>query len=194
MYLLAGLGNPGRPYQSTRHNLGFLVLQSLAGFHHIPLTRKKFHSLYGQGEIEGRRVLLVLPQTYMNLSGEAVGSFVRYARIAMDHVLVVHDDLDLEWGRIRLVARGGAAGHKGVLSVMEHLQTDAFPRLRIGIGRPAEGQSAEAFVLEPIPRKLHSELAELIDKSLSAIQYLLQEGVEKAMAVFNARRREGPTA
>jgi PTH1 family peptidyl-tRNA hydrolase len=167
-----------------------LIIQNLADQHSIPITRKKFLSFYGPGEIEGRRVLLVLPQTYMNLSGEAIGPLVRYNQTPLDHLLVVHDDLDLPWGRIRIVAQGGAAGHKGILSVIEHLKSNAFLRLRAGIGRPPEGRTTEDFVLEPLPKGIRPSPAQVIDQGRSAIEHLLREGVEKTMSVYNARRPE----
>ena len=185
MYLVAGLGNPGQAYQFTRHNLGFLILQDLADRHQIPLTRKKFKSVYGQGEIEGRKVLLVLPQTFMNLSGEAVGQWTRYARLSADHLIVVHDDLDLPWGRLRIVVQGGAGGHKGVLSVIEHLKTRAFLRVRAGVGRPPEGVAAENYVLAPLVGTQRMELATLVERGRSAVEHLLLEGPEKTMTVFN---------
>ncbi|MBI5585872.1 MAG: aminoacyl-tRNA hydrolase [Deltaproteobacteria bacterium] len=188
MFLIAGLGNPGKAYQFTRHNLGFLILQDLAAQHQIPLTRKKFKSFYGQGEIEGQQVLLVLPQTYMNLSGEAVGNWVRYAHLPVDRLIIVHDDLDLLWGRLRIAAQGGAGGHKGVLSVIEHLKTRAFLRVRAGVGRPPERVTAEDYVLAPIPGAQRPELTALIERGRSAVEHLLREGPEKTMTVFNDRR------
>ena len=110
MYLIAGLGNPGRKYQYTRHNLGFRVIEALAQNHQIPLNKKKFQSIFGQGIIEGHKVHLILPQTYMNLSGVAVGHWVRYFQSNPERLMVVHDDLDLAWGRLRIVAKGGAGG------------------------------------------------------------------------------------
>jgi PTH1 family peptidyl-tRNA hydrolase len=196
VYLIAGLGNPGKSYQFTRHNLGFLILQDLAEQQRIPLNRKKFKSLYGQGEIEGRPVLLVLPQTYMNLSGEAIGHWIRYTRQPIDRLIVVHDDLDLPWGRLRIVAQGGAGGHKGVLSVIEHLKTRDFLRVRAGVGRPPEGVAAEDYVLAPIPGAQRAEWRALIERGRSAVEHLLREGPEKTMTVFNTKKTnsEHPTS
>ena len=151
MYLIAGLGNPGRKYQFTRHNLGFRVVEALAQNHQIPLNQKKFQSIFGQGIIEGQKVHLLLPQTYMNLSGVAVGHWIRYFHSSPERLVVIHDDLDLAWGRLRIVAKGGAAGHRGVLSLIEHLHTNVFIRLRVGVGRPPGDQPPEVYVLEPLP-------------------------------------------
>ena len=188
MYCLAGLGNPGKSYQFTRHNLGFLILQALADRQQIPLIRRKFQSFYGQGEIAGQRVLLILPQTYMNLSGEAVGHWLRYTRLSPEALIVVHDDLDLPWGRLRVVARGGAGGHKGVLSVIDHLQTREFLRVKAGIGRPPEGIPAEEYVLAPISGALRPELTALIERGREAVEYLLREGPEKTMTRYNTKK------
>jgi PTH1 family peptidyl-tRNA hydrolase len=188
VHLIAGLGNPGKSYQFTRHNLGFLVLQALADRRQIALTRKKFKSLYGQGEIEGQKVLLVLPQTYMNLSGEAVGQWLRYTHLPPEGLIVVHDDLDLPWGHLRVVARGGAGGHKGILSIIEHLKTREFVRIKAGIGRPPQGIPAEDYVLAPMSGALRPELTALIERGREAVEHLLREGPEKTMNIFNTRQ------
>ena len=165
MYLIAGLGNPGRKYQFTRHNLGFRVIEALAQNHQIPLNQKKFQSIFGQGIIEGQKVQLLLPQTYMNLSGVAVAHWIRYFHSSPERLVVVHDDLDLAWGRIRIVAKGGAAGHRGVLSLIEHLQTNVFIRLRVGVGRPPGDQPPEVYVLETIPASRRADLDQLVEEA-----------------------------
>ncbi len=187
MYLIAGLGNPGRKYQLTRHNLGFRVIETLAQNHQISLNQKKFQSIFGQGIIEGHKVHLILPQTYMNLSGIAVGHWVRYFHSSPERLVVVHDDLDLAWGRLRIVAKGGAGGHRGVLSLIEHLQTKVFIRLRVGVGRPPGDQPPEAYVLETIPASLRADLDQLVREAASALEMIIREGVERAMNGFNAR-------
>ena len=187
MYLIAGLGNPGRKYQLTRHNLGFRVIETLAQNHQISLNQKKFQSIFGQGIIEGHKVHLILPQTYMNLSGIAVGHWVRYFHSSPERLVVVHDDLDLAWGRLRIVAKGGAGGHRGVLSLIEHLQTKVFIRLRVGVGRPPGDQPPEAYVLETIPTSLRADLDQLVKEAASALEMIIREGVERAMNGFNAR-------
>jgi PTH1 family peptidyl-tRNA hydrolase len=187
VYLIAGLGNPGRKYQLTRHNLGFRVIETLAQNHQISLNQKKFQSIFGQGIIEGHKVHLILPQTYMNLSGIAVGHWVRYFHSSPERLVVVHDDLDLAWGRLRIVAKGGAGGHRGVLSLIEHLQTKVFIRLRVGVGRPPGDQPPEAYVLETIPASLRADLDQLVREAASALEMIIREGVERAMNGFNAR-------
>ena len=187
MYLIAGLGNPGRKYQFTRHNLGFRVIETLAQNHQIPLNKKKFQSIFGQGIIEGHKVHLILPQTYMNLSGVAVGHWVRYFQSNPERLMVVHDDLDLAWGRLRIVAKGGAGGHRGVLSLIEHLQTNVFIRLRVGVGRPPGDQPPEVYVLETIPASRRADLDPIVEEAGSALEMILRDGVERAMNGFNAR-------
>jgi PTH1 family peptidyl-tRNA hydrolase len=187
VYLIAGLGNPGRKYQFTRHNLGFRVIETLAQNHRIPLNQKKFQSVFGQGIIEGQKVHLILPQTYMNLSGVAVGHWVRYFHSNPERLVVVHDDLDLAWGRLRIVAKGGAGGHRGVLSLIEHLQTKVFIRLRVGVGRPPGDQPPEVYVLETIPASRRADLDPIVEEAGSALEMILRDGVERAMNGFNAR-------
>lgn len=188
MYLIAGLGNPGKNYQQTRHNLGFLTLQTLAGRHQIPLEKKKFESRYGLGEILREKVLLLTPMTYMNLSGQAVGSFLRYYQILPEHLIVVHDDLDLPWTRIRIAPKGGAAGHKGILSLIEHVKTQEFIRVRMGINRPAGGIPPESYVLETFSTEEKKELPALTGQACEAIECIIGQGVTTAMNRFNVRK------
>lgn len=185
MYLIVGLGNPGKNYQYTRHNLGFLTLQTLAGRHQIPLEKKKFESRYGLGEILQEKVLLLTPMTYMNLSGQAVGSFLRYYHILPEHLVVVHDDLDLPWTRIRIAPKGGAAGHKGILSIIEHLNTQEFIRVRMGISRPAGEIPPEAYVLETFSAEEKKEIPTLTGMACEAIEVIIRQGVTTTMNRFN---------
>jgi PTH1 family peptidyl-tRNA hydrolase len=187
VYLIAGLGNPGRKYQFTRHNLGFRVIETLAQNHQIPLNQKKFQSIFGQGIIAGHKVHLILPQTYMNLSGVSVGTWIRYFHSSPERLLVVHDDLDLAWGRIRIVAKGGAGGHRGVLSLIEHLQGNVFIRLRVGVGRPPGDQTPEAYVLETIPVSQRGAWDQMVGEAGLAVEMILRDGLERAMNEFNAR-------
>jgi peptidyl-tRNA hydrolase, PTH1 family len=188
VYLITGLGNPGKEYQYTRHNLGFLVLQNLADRHHIDIKKRKFEGCYGSGEIGAEKVLLLTPLTYMNRSGQAVSFFLRYFQIPLDHLIVVHDDLDLAWSRLRIAPKGGAAGHKGILSLIEHLQSKEFIRLRIGLGRPAEKIPAESYVLQPFSSAERKELPSLMDQACDALEILLEHGFTTAMNRFNVRK------
>jgi peptidyl-tRNA hydrolase, PTH1 family len=188
VYLIAGLGNPGRKYQYTRHNLGFLTLQALACRHQIPLEKKKFEGLYGLGEILREKVILLTPMTYMNLSGQAVGSFLRYYQLLPEHLIVIHDDLDLSWTRIRISPKGGAAGHKGILSIIAQLKTQEFIRIRMGIGRPEEEIPPESYVLETFSAEEKKALPSLTDLACEAVEVIIGQGVTTAMNRFNVRK------
>ncbi len=187
MYLIVGLGNPGKKYQNTRHNMGFLTLQALARRHQISIEKRKFESHYGLGEILRKKVILLTPLTYMNLSGSAVGSLLRYFQISPDSLMVIHDDLDLPWTRMRLSNKGGAAGHKGLLSIFDHIQTREFIRIRLGIGRPPERIPPEAYVLEPFLAEEKKELPNVIERACEAIEVILDQGISTAMNRFNVR-------
>ncbi len=191
MYLIAGLGNPGRKYQYTRHNLGFLTLQTLADRHQIPVDKKKFESRYGSGEILREKVILLTPMTYMNLSGQAVGSFLRYYQLPPQNLIVIHDDLDLSWTRLRISPKGGAAGHKGILSILDHLKTQAFIRIRMGISRPEDGIPPESYVLESFGAEEKKEIPSFTGLACEAVEVIIGQGVTAAMNRFNVRK-SGP--
>lgn len=188
MVLIAGLGNPGKEYQNTRHNLGFLTLQALARRHQFLIEKRKFKSHYGLGEILGERVILLTPLTYMNLSGLAVGSFLRYYQISSDSLIVIHDDLDLPWTRMRIANQGGAAGHKGILSIIDQIQTRVFIRIRMGIGRPPENIPPESYVLEPFSAEEKKELPFLTSRACDAIEVIIEHGITTAMNRYNGRK------
>ena len=188
MFLIAGLGNPGGSYRFTRHNFGFLTLQTLAERHQIVIEKRKFESRYGLGEILHEKVLLLTPLTYMNRSGQAIDAFLRYFQISIDHLVVIHDDLDLSWTRIRIVPKGGAAGHKGILSIIDQLKTQNFMRLRMGIGRPAEKIPSESYVLQSFSAEERKELPTLTAQAGEAIELLLKQGLTTTMNRFNIRK------
>jgi PTH1 family peptidyl-tRNA hydrolase len=187
VYLIVGLGNPGQKYKDTRHNMGFLTLQALARRHQLSIEKRKFDSQYGLGEISGEKVILLTPLTYMNLSGQAVGSFLRYFQISPENMMVIYDELDLPWGRMRITDKGGAAGHKGLLSILGQIQTRKLIRIRLGIGRPPERMPAESYVLEPFSAEERKDLPRLIDRACSAIEVILEQGITTAMNRFNVR-------
>lgn len=192
--LLVGLGNPGAQYKRTRHNVGFRLLDRLAsgvGLRFTVERRKTPSSETASGILEGRPVILLKPLTYMNRSGEAVASLVRYYDIGLHDVLVIHDDVDLSLGRLKFARGGGAGGHKGVLSVIEHVGGQGFPRLRIGIGR-AEGQlPVESYVLAAFSSAEEEVLAEVIYRAIQGVGCFLEEGIESAMNRYNAVRGGG---
>lgn len=188
-WLVVGLGNPGERYAYTPHNLGFLVADRLAARHGIRMARKQAMSLVGVGEIASAQVVLAKPQTFMNRSGAAVRALLEAESLGADRLVLVYDELSLPWGNLRVRARGSAGGHHGVESVISQIGTTEFPRIRLGIhpGRPVE-DGAE-FVLTPFSRARLEELNEFVDRAADAVEVLIAEGVDKAMAKFNRRAR-----
>ncbi len=182
---VVGLGNPGGHYTATRHNVGFRVLEQLARSFSVNLEERKFPARWGASSIGGRKVVFLAPLTYMNRSGEAVGQMLRYFKISPNQMVVVHDDLDLPLGRIRLAMQGGAGGHRGVASIIEHLGDQGFARLRIGIGRPLHRETVEAYVLQPPYPEQERVFEEMIERSAEAMRTVLLEGMVKAMNLFN---------
>lgn len=187
-FLLVGLGNPGSRYENTRHNLGFLVIDRLAERHRIRVSRKEARSITGTGTVEGIPVVLAKPQTYMNLSGQAVKALLaRHAARAEDLVLI-YDDLDLPWTAVRIRPKGSPGGHHGVESVIQALGTSEFPRVRLGIAGHRVGDGAQ-YVLSPFRRGQREELDEILDYAAQAVTSIISEGVEMAMTRFNRRAR-----
>jgi PTH1 family peptidyl-tRNA hydrolase len=184
--LIVGLGNPGNLYRFSRHNAGFLVLDWLAEEWQIPISRRRFGALYGKGRVGTEEILLVRPQTYMNLSGKSVKKFFEFYRIeAHDDVIVVHDDLDLPLGVIRLKKGGGLGGHKGLISIVEHLGSQDFRRLRVGIGRPPHSGMVEQYVLSPFTSEEITTVPEIVSTAGQAIEEMLLSGIQAAMNKYH---------
>ncbi len=187
MWLVLGLGNPGREYRGTRHNAGFEVVEHLAGRHGIPLDRARHRALYGRGRIGGEDVILAMPTTFMNLSGEAARPLLDYHGLAPEDLLVVHDEADLPPGTVRVKQGGGLAGHKGLISIAERLGTRDFARVRVGIGRPAGGEDLVRWVLgRPGPAE-RDEFEIGVRLAADAVETILADGIEGAMRTFNRR-------
>lgn len=186
-FLVVGLGNPGRQYKNTRHNAGFLVVDRLAERLGVQFSRLQFRALVVDGRYQGRKIILAKPQTYMNESGQAVGSLVRFYKITQDNIVVVHDDVDLPFGALRLRPAGGSGGQKGMGSIIERLGTQEFPRLRVGIGRPPGQMLAAAYVLQEFDRDEKLELLGVIDRAVDALLSIITDGLEKAMNQYNAK-------
>lgn len=185
MKLVLGLGNPGKEYQRTRHNLGFLVVDRVASEKKIAITKKKYRSLVGDWQEGGEKILLVKPQTFMNRSGDAVRDLIRYLPVELKNLVVIHDDLDLPFGRIRIRDRGGAAGHRGVLSILAALGGEEFLRVRVGIGRPPPGVDPTDYVLRGFNPEEAALLEAVVSRAADAVQCLLAEGFHRAMGKFN---------
>ncbi|HAF47704.1 MAG TPA: aminoacyl-tRNA hydrolase [Anaerolineaceae bacterium] len=184
-YLIVGLGNPGPRYHHNRHNVGFMVVDALADAAKIPIRRVEFRALVGKGEFSDERLILAKPQTFMNNSGQAVGALVRFYKIPVDHLLVVHDDLDLPFGTLRLRPRGGAGGQRGMASIMATLNTQDFARLRVGIGRPPGRMDPSDYVLHDFDPPEEEMLPALLSSAVDATRMFLQDGIERAMNEFN---------
>jgi len=190
MKIIAGLGNPGDQYRTTRHNMGFLVLDALANDTGIAVQKKKFEALIGDGLIGAERVLLVKPQTFMNLSGQSIRQVAEFYRKTADDLIVVHDDLDLPFGTVRIKVGGGDGGHKGLRSIMDHLGEGGFTRVRLGIGKPPFKGDTEHYVLQPFPKADLEALAETVRKACEAVREILESGARPAMNRFNIRDRK----
>jgi peptidyl-tRNA hydrolase, PTH1 family len=190
-YLLIGLGNPGREYRNTRHNVGFMAADRIGESLGIRIMRIQSKALTGTGRLNGFRVILIKPQTYMNLSGDAVASLIRFYKIPLAQMLVMHDDLDLPLGTLRLRPGGGSAGQKGLGSIIQKLGTQDFPRLRIGIGRPPGQMEAANFVLQEFERFDHEVLTAVLDRAVQAARSFIQQGLEVAMNQFNGGPDKG---
>jgi len=187
MLLIIGLGNPGGGYSKTRHNAGFLLLDFLAKKHGISFSSRECLSQTGRGEISGKPVVLAKPRTYMNLSGQAASKLARKYRASPREIIVVHDDLDLKPGQLRLRSGGSSAGHKGIDSIMACLGTRDFIRLKIGIGRPPGCQDEDVvdYVLGTLTAEEHDLMDSVIPRGAEALECLLEEGLENAMNRFN---------
>ncbi len=187
MFLVAGLGNPGEEYSLTPHNLGFLTVDRLAERSAIRVTRRDSRALVGVGEIDGQPVMLAKPQTYMNCSGSSVAALMEKHEIELARLIVVHDELDLDWTAVRIKPQGSAAGHNGMKSVIAALKTDAFTRVRLGIHPGHPVSDGAEFVLAPFRRAQMKELDELTGYAADAVRSIIAEGVSKAMTRFNRR-------
>ncbi len=181
------MGNPGGEYEYTPHNLGFLTIDRLAERHGIRVTRRDSKALVGVGEIDGHPVMLAKPQTYMNLSGTSVVPLMEKHEIGLSRLVVVYDELDLDWMAVRIKPKGSAAGHNGVKSLIAWLKTDEFVRVRLGIHPGHPVTDGAEFVLSPLRRAQMKELDELTGYAADAVSSIIAEGVEKAMTRYNRR-------
>jgi len=185
-YLIAGLGNPGREYRNTRHNVGFMLLDRLAERQKLTFSRLEMKAFVCKFDYSGKRVILAKPQTYMNLSGQAVGSLMKFYKIPIQNLLIAYDDVDLPQETIRIRPGGGSAGQKGMISIIERLGTENFPRLRIGIGRPPGRMDAASYVLQEISKTEREFLLVTLDRGVEAVYKFVTDGLETAMNQYNA--------
>lgn len=185
MYLIVGLGNPGKEYENTRHNMGFKVLNKLSKKYNIPITKSKFNGKYGTGIIENEKVILLEPQTYMNLSGEAIKPMLDFYKVDYSNLLVIYDDIDVEPGKVKIRTKGGPGTHNGMKSVVKEIGTEEFPRIRVGIGRPIHKDDEINYVIGAIPEEDLKRLDEGIEKAQKAVEEILRNGVDSAMNKYN---------
>ena len=191
MYLIAGLGNPGTKYRHTRHNVGFMVVQTWAKSLDLSLAGRRFKSNYARTVFGGKEVILLCPQTFMNLSGLALRECAAFFKLRNEDILVIHDDLDLPIGRVKTVRNGGAGGHKGILSIFESLGTKEFSRLKVGIGRPCFDEPVEDFVLKPFYPEHRPLVEKVVGLALKACEIFVLEGIGKAMNKINSQDLTG---
>jgi PTH1 family peptidyl-tRNA hydrolase len=184
--MIVGLGNPGSKYQWTRHNAGFMVLDHLSHVTGIPVNKKKFSGSYGEGSWKNERLLLLKPMTFMNLSGQSVMQALHFHKLDLKDLLVVHDDLDISYGRVKLKEGGGHAGHNGLRSLISELGGGGFTRVRVGIGRPQFGEAAD-YVLSNFSKDELAALPQLVNGITDLLDIYLKEGPCKAMSLFNNR-------
>lgn len=185
MYIIAGLGNPTREYEGTRHNIGFSVIDRLADEYNISMDIKKHKAICGKGMIAGEKVILVKPQTYMNLSGESLREVVDFYKEDINHVLVIFDDISLDVGKLRLRPKGSAGGHNGIKSIIAHLGSDQFKRIKFGVGDKPAGYDLADWVLGRFNKDDAVTIKEGMDRACSAVEIILTEGIQSGMNKFN---------
>lgn len=186
MFVIVGLGNPGRKYEHTRHNMGFLAIDVLSQKYDIKVNKIKFRSLVGEGHIAGQKVVLVKPQTFMNLSGEAVREVMDFYKIAPQELIVIYDDIDIPAGSIRLRKKGSAGTHNGMRNILYQIRTEDFPRIRIGIGQSTRG-SLIGHVIGTVPKEEQELLAGAVTRAAESAACIVEKGIEKAMNEYNIR-------
>lgn len=186
MYYIVGLGNPGLQYENTRHNVGFMTINYLANKYDIDVRKSKFKSLYGQGEISGHKVMLIKPQTYMNNSGEAVREIRNFYKFDIDKLIVIYDDIDIDFGTIRIRKKGSAGSHNGMKSIIYQIQDDQFPRIKVSIGKKPEKWDLANFVLSGFSKEEAEILEDEIRIAAEAIEIILKDDVDKAMNKCNS--------
>lgn len=184
MKLIVGLGNPGKKYELTRHNIGFIVLDYIAKKYNTPISKIKFKSYYNEIRVGNEKVILLKPQTYMNLSGEAVLSVVKYYDLDIDDILLIYDDIDIDFGTIRIRKKGSGGTHNGMRNTIYHLQSDQFARLRFGIGKSEQKQLTD-YVLENFPKEDWDKLRDTVIRAAEAAEEFILNGVDASMNKYN---------
>ena len=189
MYLIAGLGNPTKEYDKTRHNVGFSVIDVLADRYRIDISEKKHKALCGRGVIEGQKVLLLKPQTFMNLSGESIRAAADYYKIEPEEMIVIYDDISLDPGQLRIRLKGSAGGHNGIKNIIANLGTQDFPRIKVGVGAKPPRMDLADYVLSRFGAGEHKLMEEAFGEAAEAAVMMMTDGAERAMNHFNAKKK-----
>ena len=189
MKLIAGLGNPGKEYAGTRHNIGFGVIARLSDEYNIPLNSKEHKAVCGKGFIEGEKVILAQPQTFMNLSGESVGRMADYYKIEPEDIIIAYDDIDLEVGQIRVRRKGSAGGHNCIKNIIAHLGTNEFPRVKVGVGAKPQGGDLVRHVLGRFSKEDEKKMDEVLDEAVKAVVTIVTQDVDAAMNQYNGKKK-----
>lgn len=185
MFLIIGLGNPEKDYGNTRHNMGFNVINKIADKYNIEINKTKFKALFGTGSINNEKVVLLKPQTFMNLSGESVREAIDFYKIELENILIIYDDIDLSPGKIRIKKSGGPGTHNGMRSIVQHLGTENFARLRVGIGKPEGHMDLVEYVIGHINQEDIELLEDGIDLAVKAVDTIISENIDVAMNMYN---------
>ena len=188
MYIVAGLGNPTKEYEKTRHNVGFEVIDVLADRLGIMVEEKKFRGYYGRGRIGGERVILLKPQTFMNLSGESVRAAADFYKVDREHIIIVYDDISLDVGQLRIRTKGSAGGHNGIKNIIEHLGTQEFPRIKVGVGDKPKKMDLADYVLSRFSKEDRTVMEGAFAEAAQAVEMMISQGADKAMNRFNGHR------
>ena len=190
MYLIAGLGNPTREYEKTRHNVGFEAIDILADKAGTTVTEKKHKALYVKGYIGGQKVILAKPQTYMNLSGESIREIADFYKIEPENIIILCDDINLSEGQLRIRLKGSAGGHNGLKNIISHLGTQEFPRIRIGVGEKPRGMDLADYVLGRFPKEQQAVMEEAYRDAAEAACMMIEDGADAAMNHYNRKNKE----
>lgn len=186
MYIIAGLGNPGKKYENTRHNIGFIALDYMSALFDIKVNKIKHKAIVGEGKIEGERVMLVKPQTFMNLSGESVREIADYYKVPVENIIIIYDDISLEPGSVRIRKKGSDGGHNGIKSIIYQLNSDAFPRIKLGVGAKPPGYDLADWVLAKFTDDDIKIMSKSVETAAKAVPEIIKSGTESAMNKFNS--------
>ena len=190
MYLIGGLGNPTKEYDKTRHNVGFSVIDVLSDKYRIDVSEKKHKALCGRGIIEGQKVILVKPQTFMNLSGESIREVVDYYKIEAEDIIIIYDDISLEPGQLRIRLKGSAGGHNGIKNIISHLGSQEFPRIKVGVGEKPPRMDLADYVLSRFSKEEQPLMEDAFPEAAEAAVMMMTDGAEKAMNHFNIKKKK----